>query len=276
MKLLNTSLIGLAALVLPVAVQATVVSNYITSIGNNWKIEFPCSSTGSLTSGSYYSYSPFYGYDIPSALSPYCYKDSTSKARFVAPSKGLKTSSAASGTRAELREQYKIGSDSTNWKISDKSNHTVRGTFTAMQFPSGNEGKMIIGQIHGYNNDYPLLKLQIKSSGSISVIYNTDPTKSSYASQSLYTTTAGTTYRYVISVKKGTDGLYTVSTELFNTSGTRLAMVTKKIDDTNIKKSWLTVPNYFKAGVYNQYYSSSASSSDKADVRFADIYLRHW
>ncbi len=83
------------------------------------------------------------------------FKSDAAKIFFWAPVNGSTTSNA-SYPRSELRETFADGK-LRNWTYPSADNY-LSATLKVTQVPSS--GRMVVGQIHGYKNDKPMLKLE--------------------------------------------------------------------------------------------------------------------
>ena len=132
--------------------------------------------------------------------------------------------------RSELRELIDPRSSSRNWSLN--GTHILRAGCKVLQAPSG--GKVIIGQIHGYDAP-PLIKLQWDD-GVVFALFKNSPSGSD-VKHSLGAIGLGQRFDYEIRV---VDGLASVSA-----NGT-----TRNYDFRGT--DWMTNAFYYKAGAYVQ------------------------
>jgi len=191
---------------------------------------------------------------------------------FIAPVDGAKTSSNASGSRTELRHQPTQGKDSY-FNLSNER-RLLRSIFLVEQLPENNDGKLVIGQIHGETSSPPL-KLQVRNKNGklrASVIWNDKPVNGKNTSIDITDSSTdlsyGKTYRYFISTYQR-DGKSFVKVTLKDGS-TTIGANTQEIGGSILDDDWENEGAYFKAGVYNQN-DDSDGSSDFSKVRFRTL-----
>ena len=178
---------------------------------------------------------------------------------FWSPVTGSKTENAIY-PRTELRETYSNGT-LKNWYYPDADN-TLRATLSVSQVPSS--GKIVIGQIHAYKSQKPLVKVEYQyktktATGNIVAKVRMRPDES----ESRVITVASNvplekSFTYVINLNKA--GLLSVNA------------ADSEWND-RIGAAWGDKPLYFKAGVYVQ--DNSGDSKEGARVTFAKLDIDH-
>jgi hypothetical protein len=178
---------------------------------------------------------------------------------FWAPVTGSKTENAKY-PRTELRETYSNGT-LHNWLYSDADN-LLHATLAVNQVPSS--GKIVIGQIHAYESQKPLIKLeyQYKTSTSTGNIVAKVRMHPDDGEGRVITIATGVKldqeFSYLIHLSRG--GALGISA-----AGNQW--------DTDISKTWRDKPLYFKAGVYVQ--DHTGYTSEGAKVTFSKLDIDH-
>jgi hypothetical protein len=224
---------------------------------SHWKLTLPVNSSGSssgsaaeissatLTGGSGYQSSWFR-------------TQSDGGLVFTAPVKGA-TTSGSSYPRSELREQMVTGSDRSNWTSASEA---VMDARLVINNVPKSTGKIVIGQIHGYDAA-PLVKLRYfrnsSGVGRLDALVKATPSSSSDVSYPLSTNLPlGSNFTYNITVS---DGVLSMSVN----GATPKRHV--------IDASWAGIGLYFKAGVYTQ--ASGSSTSDIGRTTFYRLAISH-
>lgn len=182
-----------------------------------------------------------------------------SRLYFWAPVTGSTTQSAKY-PRSELRETYTDGS-LRNWKYTEADNY-LRAKLTVTEVPSS--GRVVIGQIHQYDSNDPLLKVEYQwmdkeRLGSIvAKLRKTpgqdDPTVITIAEK----VPLNKAFSYVIGLTKG--GKLSVAAADYGWN-------------TELSAKWKDKPLYFKAGVYTQ--DNTGYSSEGGRVMFENLSVSH-
>jgi hypothetical protein len=182
-----------------------------------------------------------------------------SRLYFWAPVNGSTTESAKY-PRSELRETYSDGS-LRNWKYTEADNY-LRAKLTVSEVPSS--GRVVIGQIHQYNSNDPLLKVEYqwidneRLGNIVAKLRKTpgqnDPTVITVAEK----VPLQKPFSYVISLTKG--GKLSVAAADYGWK-------------TNLSSSWKNKPLYFKAGVYTQDHTGYGSEGGR--VIFQNLSVSH-
>lgn len=251
---------GSAFLMMPAAhadlsPQAAPAGNFDLS---HWKLGLPVDAQGghtgvaaevspqTLTAGSGYS-------------SQWFYTASDGGMAFQAYVNGA-TTKGSDTARSELREVIDPNRDSVNWSIDGKS--VLDARLKVSTVPSAN-GKLVVGQIHGYNTP-PLVKLRYQYSassktGRIDALIHSSPSAASDISLPLATNIAlNQPFYYHVTVVNGV-----LSMSVNSATPTRMT----------IDKSWRSTGFYFKAGNYLQ--ANGSSSADGGRVTFYRLAASH-
>lgn len=189
---------------------------------------------------------------------PYFHADSGALF-FWAPVTGSTTQSAKY-PRSELRETNTDGS-LRNWKYTGADNY-LRATLTVNQVPS--TGKVVIGQIHQYGSNEPLMKLEYQyktSSKTGNIVIKLRPSPSQDEPTVIQVGTGvklDSAFDYTIHLDK--TGLLTVNAANYQWS-------------TQLSSGWKTKNLYFKAGVYVQDNAGYATEGGK--VTFNKLAISH-
>jgi hypothetical protein len=178
---------------------------------------------------------------------------------FWAPVTGSKTVSAIY-PRSELRETNADGSV-RNWAYPSADNF-LRAALTVNQVPSN--GKIVIGQIHVYGSNEPLLKLEYqykekKASGNLVVKIRTapdqgDPTVLTIAEN------VPLNQRFAYSIHLSPTGNLSITAADYNWQAT-------------ISPAWQNKQLYFKAGVYTQ--DNTGYNTEGGMVTFYKLNIAH-
>jgi hypothetical protein len=194
---------------------------------------------------------------------PYFYLNSSNQMVFTAPSNGA-TSSPGVGTndvRSELREEY-YGAGYSNGSDWDS---TIGGTLTAscvVNATSVDTDEATIGQIHGQNQPFVLLKY-LPASNSIGVsILTTNTTNSGSTTTTMATgITLGTTINY----------------KLQFSGSTVTVTVNGNTQSFTVDSSWTGAGNgvYFKLGAYSGAPNTGNPAGDETQVTFSSFSVTH-
>lgn len=178
---------------------------------------------------------------------------------FWAPVTGTTTKSAKY-PRSELRETNADGS-LRNWKYTAADNY-LRASITVNKVPS--TGKIVIGQIHQYDSNDPLIKLeyQYKTSsktGNIVAKLRSSPSQDDPTVIQIGTgVKLNTKFEYTIHLDK--NGNLTVNAANYQWS-------------TKLNSAWKTKNLYFKAGVYVQ--DNTGYATEGGQVIFDKLAISH-
>ncbi len=178
---------------------------------------------------------------------------------FWAPVNGTTTANA-SYPRSELRETFADGA-LRNWTYPAADN-SLSATLSVGQVPS--TGKIVIGQIHAYGSDKPLLKLEYQyktSSASANIVAKVRSSPLDEVGQT-------------ITVLKGI-ALNQRFTYVLNLSPTgRLSlMINSTLWSQQLDSSWAPKPLYFKAGVYPQ--DNTGYETEAGNATFYSLKINH-
>ncbi|MDP3848396.1 MAG: polysaccharide lyase family 7 protein [Pseudomonas sp.] len=188
----------------------------------------------------------------------YYFKSDERSIYFWAPVNGTTTKNA-SYPRSELRETYRDGR-LRNWTYPLADNY-MRASLKVRQVPS--TGKLVIGQIHNANSNWPLLKLefQMKSTGTADLVYKLrlKPTDAAPTTRTLVRgVMLNQSFSYYVHLTPA--GTLNVSFNGVKWSG--------KIDPT-----WAAQPMYFKAGVYTQ--DNTGYETEAGAATFSRLEIEH-
>ena len=178
---------------------------------------------------------------------------------FWAPVTGTRTENAIY-PRTELRETYSNGT-LRNWLYPEADN-SLRATLKVSKVPSS--GKVVIGQIHAYDSQKPLVKLeyQYKSKTATGNLVAKVRTRPDDAEGRVITIASGVKldqdFSYLIHLSPG--GALGISA-----AGSQW--------DSKISATWRDKPLYFKAGVYVQ--DNAGPTSEGAQVSFSKLDIDH-
>ena len=187
------------------------------------------------------------------------FHSSTGTLFFWAPVTGTRTENAIY-PRTELRETYSNGT-LRNW-LYPQADNSLRATLKVSKVPSS--GKVVIGQIHAYDSQKPLVKLeyQYKSKTATGNIVAKVRTRPDDAEGRVITIASGVKldqdFSYLIHLSPG--GALGISA-----AGSQW--------DSKISATWRDKPLYFKAGVYVQ--DNAGPTSEGAQVTFSKLEIDH-
>ena len=187
------------------------------------------------------------------------FHSSTGTLFFWAPVTGTRTENAIY-PRTELRETYSNGT-LRNW-LYPQADNSLRATLKVSKVPSS--GKLVIGQIHAYDSQKPLVKLeyQYKSKTATGNIVAKVRTRPDDAEGRVITIATGVKldqdFSYLIHLSPG--GALGISA-----AGSQW--------DSKISATWRDKPLYFKAGVYVQ--DNAGPTSEGAQVTFSKLDIDH-
>lgn len=178
---------------------------------------------------------------------------------FWAPVTGSKTASAKYA-RSELRETNTDGSV-RNWKYAD-ANNTLKATMMVTQVPS--TGKVVIGQIHVYGSNEPLLKVEYQykeklGTGNIVAKIRMTPDQDD---PTVVTVATG------VPMNKSLNYII----QLTN-AGTLNVTAYNKTWTTKIGSGWSSAQMYFKAGVYVQ--DNTGYATEGGSTTFTKLAIAH-
>lgn len=174
-------------------------------------------------------------------------------------------------SRSELREMLDPNKGAVNWYAATKS--VLNAQVRVLEVPSN--GRVIIGQIHGYGNGQTLLGLQYEykvklGTGNVVAVVIDDPDPESSRPHQRITVASGIPLNQTFSYKVDISGngrkpdsqarlTFTVN------NGTPVS--------TYVDPLWDTVPLYFKAGSYPQ--DHDGDDSEVGRVKFYQIAASH-
>ncbi|MGF6224609.1 polysaccharide lyase family 7 protein [Pseudomonas frederiksbergensis] len=178
---------------------------------------------------------------------------------FWAPVTGTRTENAIY-PRTELRETYSNGT-LKNWYYPDADNF-LRATLTISKVPS--TGKIVIGQIHAYKSQKPMVKLEYQykdysETGNIVAKVRMHPDDDTARVITIATgIKLDREFSYLIHLSPG--GALGISAAGYQW-------------DTDISAMWRDKPLYFKAGVYVQ--DNTGYTSEGGEVTFSKLDIDH-
>ena len=178
---------------------------------------------------------------------------------FWTPVTGTRTENA-SYPRTELRETYSNGT-LKNWYFPDADNF-LRATLTVSKVPS--TGKIVIGQIHAFKSQKPMVKLEYQykdysETGNIVAKVRMHPDDDTARVITIATgIKLDREFSYLIHLSPG--GALGISAAGYQW-------------DTNISAMWRDKPLYFKAGVYVQ--DNTGYTSEGGEVTFSKLDIDH-
>ena len=178
---------------------------------------------------------------------------------FWTPVTGTRTDNAIY-PRTELRETYSNGT-LKNWYYPDADNF-LRATLTVSKVPS--TGKIVIGQIHAYKSQKPMVKLEYQykdssETGNIVAKVRMHPDDDTARVITIATgVKLDREFSYLIHLSPG--GALGISAAGYQW-------------DTDISAMWRDKPLYFKAGVYVQ--DNTGYTSEGGEVTFSKLDIDH-
>lgn len=178
---------------------------------------------------------------------------------FWAPVTGTRTENAIY-PRTELRETYSNGT-LKNWYYPDADNF-LRATLTVNQVPS--TGKIVIGQIHAYKSQKPMVKLEYQykdssETGNIVAKVRMHPDDDTARVITIATgIKLDREFSYLIHLSPG--GALGISAAGYQW-------------DTDISAMWRDKPLYFKAGAYVQ--DNTGYTTEGGEVNFSKLDIDH-
>ncbi|MEZ9666394.1 polysaccharide lyase family 7 protein [Vibrio breoganii] len=221
---------------------------------------------------------------------PYFYVADNDDVHFIVDlgDAGISTTTNTKYARSELRELYNYNSSSIcssstqNWTVDDNAKHQLQAQLQIEDYPniSGQDPKVIVGQVHGYKIKQALIKLQWEGGNKPirAILNNTflpDDQSCSYCksfSVDLGTAQANSDWRYNIEVNENGVVLEAAGVSKSFAWG-------EKIENTGyaLDPNWAHTDNsfYFKAGIYPQIEPSSSLSGQIFDVSFSEIKITH-
>lgn len=185
----------------------------------------------------------------------YFYRTEKGAIGFWCPVDGS-TTKGTSYARCELREMINPQDDAVNWSL--EGAHLLRASCRITQLPA--QGKLVIGQIHGYSGTArPLVKLQYNKDR-IEALVKISPKSGKDQKLEFAKLPVDTNIRYEI---KLAGGMLSIT-------------VNDAIQTVNVLEndpSWASETFYFKAGAYPQ--SKADSSQDGARIEFSELDIMH-
>lgn len=178
---------------------------------------------------------------------------------FWAPVTGSKTASAIY-PRSELRETFANGAVH-NWPYTAADNY-LRATLMVNQVPS--TGKIVIGQIHVFNSNEPMLKVEYQykektADGNVVAKLRQSPADADGAVITIATgVKLNTRFAYVLHLAK---------------DGTLSVTVADKTYVVKIDAKWSTAAFYYKAGAYVQ--DNTGYATEGGAVTFYSLAITH-
>ncbi|MCO8310230.1 polysaccharide lyase family 7 protein [Pseudomonas mandelii] len=178
---------------------------------------------------------------------------------FWSPVTGTRTENAIY-PRTELRETYSNGT-LKNWYYPDADNF-LRATLTVSKVPS--TGKIVIGQIHAFKSQKPMVKLEYQykdysETGNIVAKVRMHPDDDTARVITIATgIKLDREFSYLIHLSPG--GALGISAAGYQW-------------DTDISAMWRDKPLYFKAGVYVQ--DNTGYTSEGGEVTFSKLDIDH-
>ncbi len=178
---------------------------------------------------------------------------------FWAPVTGTRTENAIY-PRTELRETYSNGT-LKNWYYPDADNF-LRATLTVSKVPS--TGKIVIGQIHAYKSQKPMVKLEYQykdssETGNIVAKVRMHPDDDTARVITIATgIKLDREFSYLIHLSPG--GALGISAAGYQW-------------DTDISAMWRDKPLYFKAGAYVQ--DNTGYTTEGGEVNFSKLDIDH-
>ncbi|KNH23476.1 alginate lyase [Pseudomonas syringae] len=178
---------------------------------------------------------------------------------FWSPVTGTRTENAVY-PRTELRETYSNGT-LKNWYFPDADNF-LRATLTVSKVPS--TGKIVIGQIHAFKSQKPMVKLEYQykdysATGNIVAKVRMHPDDDTARVITIATgIKLDREFSYLIHLSPG--GALGISAAGYQW-------------DTDISAMWRDKPLYFKAGVYVQ--DNTGYTSEGGEVTFSKLDIDH-
>lgn len=224
---------------------------------SHWKLTVPVNDSGGIGGVAA---------ELPSARlvdysSPWFQLGQGGKALvFWAPVNGA-TTSGSDYPRSELREVLDPGNDNVNWTLHDKS--VLQAKCAVQQVPD-RTGKVVVGQIHGFQVD-PLVKLVYRYS-------DTSRTGSVYALIDPTPHSKGDNVTLPLASGIGLNQAFSYEIDA-GPSGLKMRVNSNPWVAYDVDPSWDDVDLYFKAGVYVQ--ASGASRTDGGKVAFYRLVATH-
>lgn len=180
-------------------------------------------------------------------------------------------SATSPNARSELREMLNPNSGSTNW--TDATTSVLRVQARILRVPS--DGKMIIGQVHGYGNGQTLLGLQYEykqsaGTGSVVAAVINDPSPDSPKPHTRLTVATGIPLNQTLSyqIRVAGNGQATATKATLTITVNSGSPVVAAIDP-----SWDGHPIFFAAGAYPQ--DHEGDSSEAGSVVFYQLAASH-
>lgn len=177
---------------------------------------------------------------------------------FWAPVNGS-TTSGSSYPRSELRETFADGK-LHNWTYPSADNY-LSATLKLNQVPSS--GRVVIGQIHGYKNDMPMLKLEYQYKASTA-------TGTVVAKLRMIPDGVVQTVLLASGIPLNQELKYSIH---LTPSGTLGLTVNKEKWNARLDGGWATRLLYFKAGVYTQ--DNTGYETEAGSATFYRLKVEH-
>lgn len=247
-----------------------------------WKLTLPVDEdyfdgTGDYTDGKAYEIQPseLEGFE---ASDFFFYDESDGAMVFRADAEGARTSSGTNYTRTELREMD--GESRAAWTLDDGGtmSATLKVTQLSEEFDADREARVIVGQIHGQNDE--LMRLYYDEGGDL--YYANERTGDDGAERKFFFENAdgvrpnvslGEEFSYIVDVSDGQ-----LIVEIFADGQVYSAVPTNGIDPTEISSDWDGDTFYFKAGLYQGVSGidgHTREGSGVAEARFYDLDFSH-
>lgn len=186
------------------------------------------------------------------------FKSADGKVHFWAPVNGTSTK-GSEYPRSELRETFADGK-LHNWKYSAADNY-LSASMEVNQVPS--TGRLIIGQIHAYQQPKPLLKVEY--------LYQEDTKTGNIVAK--YRPAPGTDDQPV-TIAQGVALNQRINYTIhLDPSGTLSVEANGKKWSTQLNSGWQSKSLYFKAGVYTQ--DNSGYETEAGATTFYDLKAEH-
>ncbi|TRX72960.1 polysaccharide lyase family 7 protein [Pseudomonas mangiferae] len=184
---------------------------------------------------------------------------STGTVVFWAPVTGSTTQSAVY-PRAELRETFANGG-LKNWTYPSADNY-LSADLMVNQVPSS--GKVVVGQIHAYNSDKPMLKLEFQ--------YKPKTQTANLVAKIRFTPydAEGQVYTLLSGIRLDQRFSYTLN---LTPTGKLNIVLNDKAWSTQLSTLWAPKPLYFKAGVYIQ--DNTGYASEAGAATFDRLSIEH-
>ncbi len=178
---------------------------------------------------------------------------------FWAPVSGTTTQSAIY-PRAELRETFPNGA-LRNWTYTS-ANNVLSAELAVNQVPSS--GKVVIGQIHAFNSDKPMLKLEYQ--------YKPKTGTANLVAKIRFSPTDAEGKTYTLLGGIPLNQRFSYSLNLTPTGGLNIKL-NNSTWSTQVSSQWAPKPLYFKAGIYVQ--DNTGYDSEAGSATFDRLTIEH-